>query len=203
MCAVVSLQALAATFVTLVVIMDPLGNIPFFLALTVGRRQREQAVLAVQAALAAGLLVLLFALFGRFVLEYLNITLQALSISGGLLLLLVALGSFRGESLPASEATNIALVPLATPLLAGPGAIAAVMVLAGRYGDASGRAGVLIGIALVVIVVAVGLALASVISRVVRPAAIHFLSRVLALLLSAIAVQLIIDAVRQLITARG
>lgn len=200
MLSLVHLEALAATFVTLFVIMDPLGNIPFFLALTAGRGHREQAGLALQAALAAGALVVAFALFGQAVLQYLHITIEALSIAGGLLLLLVALGSFRGESLPDTEAANIALVPLATPLLAGPGAIAAVMVLSARYADAGGRAGVLAGILLVVVAVAVGLALATTISRLLRPAAIHFLSRVLALLLSAIAIQLIIDAVRALLS---
>jgi multiple antibiotic resistance protein len=194
-----SVPALTATFATLVVIMDPIGNVPYFIALTAGVGARRRRVLAVQAAVAAGALVTGFALFGRLVLDYLHISPESLSIAGGLLLLLVALESFRGQSMPAAEATNIALVPLATPLVAGPGAIAAVMVLAGRYPDPGGRVGVIAGVALVVLTVAVAFLLATQIARVLRPAAVNFLSRVLALLLSAIAVQLIIDAVRSLV----
>jgi multiple antibiotic resistance protein len=194
----VSWQAVAETFVTLTVIMDPLGNVPYFIALTQNVEPARRRVLALQAALAAGGLVIGFALFGRLVLEYLHISIQSLSIAGGLLLLLVALQSFRGESLPADQASNIALVPLATPLLAGPGAIAAVMVLAGRYPDPSGRGGVVAGVGLVILAVAVTLLCAGWISRFLPPSAVNFLSRVLALLLSAIAVQLIVDAVRQL-----
>jgi multiple antibiotic resistance protein len=200
---VINAEALAVSFVTLFVIMDPLGSIPVFVTLTGGRSLRQQAALAVQAAVAAGLLVVVFALFGRFVLEYLHITIQAVSIAGGLLLLLVALEAFRGDSVPVSDAPNIALVPLATPLLAGPGAIAAVMVLSARYSDPRGRAGLLVGIALVVVVIALGLALASSISRIVPKAWFQFLTRVFALLLSAIAVQLIIDAVHQIATAKA
>ena len=192
-------QAAGATFVTLFVIMDPLGNIPYFVALTKASEPSRRRVQAVQAALAAGGLIVGFALFGRLILGYLHISIASLSIAGGLLLLLVALESFRGESLPADEATNVALVPLATPLLAGPGAIAAVMLLAGRFSDPAGRVGLIAGIGAVMVTVAVVLVLAAQVSRLLRPAAINFLGRVLALLLSAIAVQLIVDAVRSLL----
>jgi multiple antibiotic resistance protein len=194
----VSWQAVGETFVTLFVIMDPLGNIPYFVSLTADAAAARRRVLAVQAAVAAGALVVGFALFGRLILDYLHISLASLSIAGGLLLLLVALQSFRGESLPAEEATNVALVPLATPLLAGPGAIAAVMLLAARYSDPGARLGLIIGIGAVVVTIALSFVLAAQVSRVLRPAAINFLNRVLALLLSAIAVQIIVDAVQSL-----
>lgn len=194
-----SWQTSIDTFVTLFVIMDPLGNIPYFIALTKEADARRRRVLALEAALAAGALVVGFALFGRFVLDYLHISVASLSIAGGLLLLLVALQAFRGDTLPAEEASNVALVPLATPLLAGPGAIAAIMVLAGRHSDSAGRWGMIAGIAGVVVTVALVLLFAAQISRLLRPAALNFLSRVLALLLSAIAVQLIIDAVHSLV----
>ena len=193
-------QALAQTFVTLFVIMDPIGNVPFFIALTGRRARRERTWLAIQAALAAGALVAGFALFGQAVLTYLHVTVQSLSIAGGLLLLLVALEAFRGQTATEAEAGSIALVPLATPLLAGPGAIAAIMVLSGRFSDAAGRLGVVAGILATVLAVMVTFALASQISRVLRPTAINFFRRVLALLLCAIAVQLIADAVAQMVT---
>jgi multiple antibiotic resistance protein len=192
----VSWRAFAETFITLLVIMDPLGSAPIFIALTAERSAGARRRAAHEAAAAAGGRVVLFALFGRLVLDYLHVSVESLTIAGGLLLLLVALQMLRGEELAPAETANIALVPLATPLLAGPGAIAAVMVLTRRYEDASGRIGVLLGILATVAVIAVGLMLAGQIARLLRPSVIQLLTRVLGLLLAAIAVQFIIDAVK-------
>ena len=145
--------------------------------------------------------LVVFALFGRLILDYLHVSVESLTIAGGLLLLLVALQMLRGEEIAPTDTANVALVPLATPLLAGPGAIAAVMVLTKRYEDAPGRIGVLLGIVVAVVAVAVGLMLAAQIARLLRPSVIQLLTRVLGLLLSAIAVQFIVDAVK-IIAAR-
>jgi multiple antibiotic resistance protein len=194
-------RAFAEAFITLAVIMDPLGSAPTFIVLTSGRPARERRQAALQAAAVAGLLVLGFALFGRLVLDFLHVSVESLTIAGGLLLLLVALQMLRGDDLSQPDTANIAFVPLATPLLAGPGAIAAVMVLTRRYADASGLLAIVLAIAAVVIVVAIGLLLADQIARVLRPSVIQLLTRVLGLLLSAIAVQFIVDAVK--IIVRG
>jgi multiple antibiotic resistance protein len=194
-------RAFSETFVTLLVIMDPVGTAPIFIALTASRSPRGRRVAALQAAFTAGLLVVLFALFGRLLLAYLQVSVESLTLAGGLLLVLVALQMFRGDQMQVTPATNIALVPLAVPLLAGPGAMAAVMVLSGRFPDAGGRAGVIAGVAAVVAVVAAGLLLAGVLAKLVPPAAVSLVERVLALLLTAIAVQLIVDAVHALHTA--
>jgi multiple antibiotic resistance protein len=191
--------AFTETVVTLFVIVDPLGTVPVFVALTAGRTPAQRRWAAVQSAVTAGALIAVFALFGRILLGYLNVSIQSLAIAGGLLLLLVALEMFRGHSGEVSSSVNIVLVPLATPLLAGPGAIAAVMVLANRHTDLGGRIGVILGVVAVVALVAVILLLAGQLARILRPAFVDFLTRVLALLLSAIAVQLIVDAVRALI----
>jgi multiple antibiotic resistance protein len=124
------------------------------------------------------------------------VSVESLMIAGGLLLLLVALQMLRGEEFAQPATANIALVPLATPLLAGPGAIAAVMVLTKRYEDGAGRIGVFLAILAVVLLVAIGLLLADQIARLLRPSVIQLLTRVLGLLLSAIAVQFIVDAVK-------
>src|SRR5438105_14497036 len=189
-------RAFAESFITLLVIMDPLGSAPIFISLTAGRSPGARRRAALEAAAAAGGLVVVFALFGRLILDYLPFSVERLPIAGGLLLLLVALQMLRGEDIAPADTANIALVPLATPLLAGPGVIAAVMVLTKRYEDAPGRLGVLLGIIAVVVVVAVGLMLAAQIGRLLRPRVIHLLNAVLGLLLSAIAVQFIVDAVK-------
>ena len=189
-------RAFAEAFITLIVIMDPLGSAPIFISLTAGRKPAARRRAALEAAAAAGGLVVLFALFGRLILDYLHVSVESLTIAGGLLLLLVALQMLRGEEFAQPETANVALVPLATPLLAGPGAIAAVMVLTKRYEDGAGRIGVFLGILAVVVVVAIGLLLADQIARLLRPSVIQLLTRVLGLLLSAIAVQFIVDAIK-------
>jgi multiple antibiotic resistance protein len=189
-------RAFVEAFVTLVVIMDPVGSAPIFISLTAGRSPAARRRAALEAAGAAGGVVVVFALFGRLILDYLHVSVESLTIAGGLLLLLVALQMLRGEDMAQPNTANVALVPLATPLLAGPGAIAAVMVLTRRYEDAPGMIGVLLAIVAVVVVVAVGLMLADRIARLVPPSAIQLLTRVLGLLLAAIAVQFIIDAVK-------
>lgn len=193
--------AFTETFVTLFVIMDPIGTAPIFVALTAGHSPRARRFAALQAAAIAGGLVLGFSLFGRLVLAYLNVSVQSLAIAGGLLLLLLALQMFRGEEVSRAAASNVALVPLATPLLAGPGAIAAIMVLSDRHSDLAGRIAVVAAVVAVATVVAAGFLLAGQIGRLLRPAVVILLTQVLALLLAAISIQLIVDAVRSLIAA--
>ena len=189
-------RAFAEAFITLVVIMDPLGSAPIFITLTAGLTPSARRRAALLAAAAAGGLIVVFALFGRLILDYLHVSVESLTIAGGLLLLLVALQMLRGEDIAEPDTANIALVPLATPLLAGPGAIAAVMVLTRRYEGAPGMLGVLLGIVAAAVVVAVGLMLADRIARLVPPSVIQLLTRVLGLLLAAIAVEFIVDAVK-------
>ena len=112
-------------FVTLFVIMDPIGTIPLFLSLTRGRSPASRRRAAWQAVSVSFGVIVAFAFFGQRILAYLHISLPALQCAGGLLLLLVALELLTGkdEDPVVNAETNIALVPLGTPLLAGPGAI--------------------------------------------------------------------------------
>jgi multiple antibiotic resistance protein len=197
--AVVEWRAFGETLVTLLVIMDPAGNTPIFVGLTAQLNARQRANAALAAIGAATGLILGFALFGQVILSYLHVSLQSLSIAGGLLLLLVALEMLRGMDMTPVAGRNVALVPLATPLLAGPGAIATVMVLVGRFPGAAGRAAVIAGIVAAAIVVGVVLLLAGRLARLVPLTMADFLTRVFGLLLSAIAVQLMVDAVRVLV----
>jgi multiple antibiotic resistance protein len=194
-------RAFGEALVTLLVIMDPLGNAPVFVSLTSHLDPRESRRAALAAVGAAAGLVLGFALFGQLVLEYLNISVESLSIAGGLLLFLVALDMLRGTGSPREPTAgdNIALFPLATPLLAGPGAIASAMVLVRRYPSAGGRASVVAGIVVAVLVVGAALLVADRLSRLVSRSVVQFLTRVLGLLLSAIAVQLVVDGVQGLL----
>ncbi len=195
----------AGVFVTLLVIMDPLGNVPIFLALTESRSPRDTRRLAWQAVLVAGGVIALFALFGQQILDYLGISVPAIQGSGGLLLLLVALELLVDRERPPSQVdeVNVALVPLGTPLIAGPGAIAATIVFvrqAHGFHDA-----LAIGVALVAVLVLIYAALRFSLGvlRFLRPGGIHLLTRIFGLLLSAIAVQLVAQSIRGFVHLHG
>ena len=190
------LELFGETFATLAVIMDPVGLAPIFLAMTRTLAPAQRRAAAVRAVLAAGGLVIAFALFGGFLLEYLNVSVDSLSIAGGLLLLLVALEMLRGQDYPEDGAQDVALVPLATPLVAGPGAIATVIVLERNADGSGGTLAVLAGILAALGVVLLTLLAAERLARMLPDSLIDFLTRVLGLLLSAIAVQLVVDGVK-------
>jgi multiple antibiotic resistance protein len=195
----VSWSTLGETAVTLAVIMDPVGLAPIFVVMTrrLDARARQRA--AMRAVFAAGGLILGFALFGGLVLDYLHVSVDSLSIAGGLLLLLVALEMLRGQDYPEDDGPeDIALVPLATPLLAGPGAIATVIVLSNQQDDFGGRASVIGGILIAMALVGIVMLAAERVSRMVPEAFVQFLTRVFGLLLSAIAVQLVVNGIRGL-----
>jgi multiple antibiotic resistance protein len=190
-------------FVTLVVIMDPLGTVPIFLGLTAGRTSQDRRRLAWQAVVVAGLVIATFALFGQQILDYLGITLPALQGAGGLLLVLVALELLRGGASGPDEVpdVNVALVPLGTPLLAGPGAIAATIVFVRQAHGAADALAIGLGLVAVHLVLWLALRFSAGVLRVVRESGIHLLTRIFGLLLTAIAVQLLADSVRAFVRA--
>lgn len=182
----------AETFVTMVVIFDPVGNVPIFLALT-ERTPEHRARLAAHATLVAGSVVVGFALVGQELLRLLGIGIPAIEVSGGLLLVLVALELLRSaphEQQAAAKDVNPALVPLGTPLLAGPGAIAATMVYVERARSLIDAAGVIVALLLAVGIVYLSLRLAGLVGHLLSRNGIELLSRIVGLLLAAIAVQI-------------
>lgn len=192
-----TLDTTLTAFVTLVVIMDPLGNVPIFLTISQGVEPEDRARIAAQGVLVALALISAFALAGGQLLGYLGVTLPSLSVAGGLLLVLVALELLRGDydTPRVGGSQQVALVPLATPLLAGPGAIAATMVLMEQASGSGEVSATWAGIFAAFGVVYVVLRLAVPIGRLLPQGAIRLLSRVMGVLLAAIAVELILSGV--------
>ncbi|MCL3777719.1 MULTISPECIES: MarC family protein [unclassified Actinomyces] len=187
----------ATAFTTILVIQDPLGAIPIFLTLTGRQEDADRRRSAAQATLVSFWVILVFALFGRYILQFLGISVPALQVSGGLLLLLVALELLTDgdeEAAPSSSSTNTALVPLGTPLLAGPGAIVAAMV-AVESAETPVVGWVTVALALLAthVVVWASLRYSVGLHRVLGDTAIRVLTRILGLLLAAIAVQMMGD----------
>ena len=197
-----NLTLFGEVFVTLLVITDPPGMMPIFLALTGTMPARERNRAATHAvALAFGVIVV-FAVAGQTILDYLHVDLPALQAAGGLLLVLVALELLTGKADDPNQPTtsNIALVPLGTPLLAGPGAIVATMLFVQRADGLRDHLAIAVGIVAVMIAVWVVLRFSGGIVKVLRPGGIEVLTRIAGLLLAAIAVQLIADAIAQFVT---
>lgn len=191
------LKLFGEVFVTLLVITDPPGMVPIFLALTGALPARDRVRAGTQAvALAFGVIVV-FAVAGQTLLDYLHVDLPALQGAGGLLLILISLQLLTGkQDDPNQQVTsNIALVPLGTPLLAGPGAIVATMLFVQRSDGAADYVAIAVGIVAVMAAVWLTLRFSGVIVKILRPSGIEVLTRIAGLLLAAIAVQLIADAV--------
>lgn len=188
-------------FVTLFVIMDPPGAAPIFLSLAGGRSVVERRRLAMQAAIVAFGVITVFALFGQAILNYLGISVAAMQAAGGLLLLLVALELLTGKDQPATRTTdvNVAMVPLGTPLLAGPGAIVATILFV--QGIDSSTDALAVALAVLAVHLSLWLILRGSVGmvKVLRESGVNLIAKISGLLVSAIAVQMVADAVRAFI----
>jgi len=193
----VAWRTFGEALVTLLVILDPLGTVPVFLSVTASLDRRARNRAAYVAVLVAAAVLGVFIAFGQALLEYLSISVESLMVAGGVLLFIVALEMLRGgEGLVGThEGASVALVPIGTPLLAGPGAIVATIVLIRQHHGLVDRIAVVGGLLLALAVVLVALRFAAACARFLRPSAIHFITRIMGLLLTAIAVQLVVDAV--------
>ncbi len=195
---------LATTFTTLFVIMDPPGSIPIFLSLTRGMDNRQKALAARQATLTSLGVIVGFALLGNYILAGLQISMQALQLAGGVLLFLVAMELLM-KAEPAGSAdqgeANIAMVPLGTPLLAGPGAIVAVMVAVNQAASTI-PSWVAVGAAVILmhLVVYLTLRFSVGLQRILGKNGVLVLTKIAGLLLAAIATQMVVEAIFQFIT---
>lgn len=202
----VDLSFLTGVFVTLFVIIDPPGTIPIFLSLTSSMTAKQRSRAALVAVGVAMLIISTFALFGRFILDYMHISLPALQFSGGLLLLIIALQLLAGKEgeMAASEGVNVALVPLGTPLLGGPGAIVAMMLFVDQTGGEGPRiAALVIALALMAVVMYSVMRFSGIIARMLGKGGVTLVTRISGVLLAAISTQMIFDAMHSFIESWG
>ena len=185
-------------FVTLFVILDPPGAAPIFLSLASGKSIKVQRRLAWQAATVSLFVIVTFALFGNALLGYLNISLPALQGAGGILLLITGLGLLTGSITDSDSAAsqNIALVPLGTPLLAGPGAIVTTMLYVQKANGNEQLGALAIAIVAVHLIIGITFMFSTKILSVIKDSGVTLLARIAGLLLSAIAVEMIVSAIK-------
>lgn len=184
-------------FVTLLVIFDPPGATPIFLALVSDKSERARRRLAWQAAGVSLFVIASFALFGRLILDYMNVSIEALQAAGGLLLLYVSLELLTGKGTEDAKAgTNVGMVPLGTPLLAGPGAIVATMIFVQQAHTPARVSGLIAAIIAVHLVIGLVLMLSTKVLSLIKESGVTLLARIAGLLLAAIAVQMLADAIK-------
>jgi multiple antibiotic resistance protein len=194
---VTALTFAVQAFVMLLVIFDPPGATPVFLSLVSNKSQRERTRLAWLAAGVSLLVIASFALFGRFILEYMHVSIEALQAAGGLLLLYVSLQLLTGTVHEMeSKGTNVGMVPLGTPLLAGPGAIVATMIFVEQADSAARMGGLALAIIAVHLVIGLVLMTSTTILKVIKESGVNLLARIAGLLLAAIAVQMLANAIK-------
>jgi multiple antibiotic resistance protein len=200
------LVALSAVFF----VVDPIGVVPIFLAITAGDSAEKIRRTALRACLVAGGLLLFFAVFGGVIFQVFGVSLAAFRVAGGILLLITALDMLRAR--PSETRTSqteqqegvvkedVALVPLAMPLLAGPGAIASAMVLMSKGETLLMAVPVIAAIVLTFVASYFILRASNLVLRVLKQSGVAILERVMGLILAAIAVQFMADGAKDLLS---
>jgi multiple antibiotic resistance protein len=193
-----------AAFVTLLVVVDPPGVVPIFVALTQDEPQRRRAILTRAVLIAFGV-ALFFLIAGRAVLSYLGVTVHAFSISGGILLFVAALPMLFGErgGLQApqrkehgSAGEDISVFPLAMPLLSGPGTISSILLLTSQAGnDMRKLSAIGAAIAIVFLISFISLYLGSRLMRLLGEGGVNIATRVMGIVLAALAVQYVLNGI--------
>ncbi|MEC7760720.1 MAG: MarC family protein [Pseudomonadota bacterium] len=202
-----SFDALLPAFVTLFVIIDPIGLAPVFLALTKDMTGSHRRVVAGRAVLVAGVILTVFGLAGQAVLDLFGISMAAFRIAGGALLFLTALDMLferrkqrresQSEASVLDPADDPSVFPLAMPLISGPGAMATMILLMGETDEVVGKL-TIIGVMLAVLVCVFAFFLAAgALGRHLKDTGISVVTRLLGMLLAALAIQFMIDGLAQ------
>ena len=188
-------------FVTLFVVIDPIGLAPMFVALTKGADARHRRAVALRSCLIAVGLLTVFGIFGEAVLGTVGISMPAFRISGGILLFITALDMLferrtqrrQGQS---ANADDPSVFPLATPLIAGPGAMTTMILLTGQASDWAGILAILLVMIAVVALVLLFFLAAGLIERALGDTGINVVTRLLGMLLAALSVQFVLDGLQ-------
>ncbi len=201
------LPALIAAFTTLFIIIDPPGLAPLFVALTQGMTNLQRRAIAVRACLIAGALMIAFMFIGEALLGFVGISMPAFRIAGGILLFLTALEMlFQKRQVRRQENADEgasehhedpSVFPLALPLIVGPGAITTIILLAGQAQSAIDLVAIAGVMLLVLAFVFIAFMAAIPLDRILGKTGINILTRLLGMLLAALAIQFVLDGVSQ------
>ncbi|NRA63886.1 MAG: NAAT family transporter [Pseudobacteriovorax sp.] len=201
------LTSFLSVYTSLIVIIDPFALVPIFLTITEGYKASHRNLVCLKAVLISGSLLILFALTGRKVFELFGISIPAFQIAGGILLLILGLSQLEAhrervneeEKDESIQKEDVSIFPLATPLLAGPGAISTVILQVSQK-DSSGTVWVLLpAIIASSITCYLVLRLAPLVQRALGQTGLNLVTRIMGVLLTAIAIQFIIDGIKAVV----
>jgi multiple antibiotic resistance protein len=206
------LDLFLSAFVTLFVVIDPPGCAPIYAGLTSGATHRQAIVMAARACLIATIILIVFALFGERLLGALHIELNSFRIAGGIMLFVIALDMVfekrtqrreeRAEKIRATpEVEDVSVFPMAMPMIAGPGSIATIMLLMARAEGTEQTLVILGALASVMVLTLLSLAAAGPLMKLLGTRVEAVITRLLGVLLAALAAQYVIDGVKAVLTA--
>jgi len=194
------------SFVLYFVVIDPFGTTPIFMSLTKHQNAKEKIKSALEGVLTATIILIFFSIVGNFLLSYLNISLGAFKIAGGIILFIISLEMLfdkrqeRKEKDIENVSNNIAIFPLAIPLLSGPAAITSVIVIVSQFGDnLTYQLISTISLLCVMLITFILFFIVSKSQQFINKKIINVFSRVIAIILAGLSVQYIIDGVISLI----
>ncbi|AUH52065.1 hypothetical protein CXB49_15175 [Chromobacterium sp. ATCC 53434] len=199
---------IAKIFIALLVLVNPLGAIPIFISLTPSASQEERQKIAQTTAIAVAVVMCLFAIVGQTLLRFLGISIGSFQVGGGILLMLIAIALMNAKPGPtkttkqereeAGGKTNIAVVPMAIPLMTGPGTISTVIIYATTAHSWLQVVYLLVSSLLVAITCYGALTLATPLTRLLGQTGINIVNRVMGMLLAAVSVEIIVDGLYRL-----
>ncbi|MEL9908958.1 MAG: MarC family protein [Desulfurococcus sp.] len=185
---------LLSYFTQLIAIMNPFSAIPTFMSLTEGLERRRRLEIVKKAYFAGLILVILFTLVGRYILEAFNISIASLRVGGGIILMTIALDMLGDEvRTKRMHPGDIAVVPIATPLIIGPGTITTILLLTSSLQETTGIIVVLIAGVIACSVTFLILALSDILTRLLSMSTVRAIGRFMALIISGVAVEMIIQ----------
>lgn len=198
-------------FVSLFVTLDPIGNVPIFLSITPHNSEAERASMVTRAVLVVFVVLVVFALCGNLIFRFFGVTIEAFRIVAGLLLLKIAFDMMEAkparvrhtpeEDAEGAKREDVAIIPLAIPLLSGPGAISTVVALTGQAAKSSSiipMFGILLlAIALNALIAFIALRSATPITRLLKETGMRVFTRIMGLILAAIAVQFVLTGIKE------
>lgn len=198
------IELFISAFITFFVVIDPPGCAPIYASLTSSAPERERRIMAIRAILVAAIILLVFALFGEQMLSALGISLDSFRIAGGIMLFLIALEMVfekrterredrAQEIIEQPEIEDVSIFPMAMPMIAGPGSIAAVMLLTSQHDGIDNALVILGALGSVLLLTLIGLLAAGPLMRILGNKVEAVITRVLGVLLGALAVQFVVD----------
>ncbi|MBW1971487.1 MAG: MarC family protein [Deltaproteobacteria bacterium] len=196
-------------FVSLFVIVNPIGAIPIFISITEGDDYKKKNLIAKKASINSFIVLIIFTFFGEYILKFFGITIPAFEIGGGIILFMISLEMLQAtpvrvkttpeEEEESGKKADVSLMPLAIPILSGPGAITTVLVFSGKGGSPFFKILVVIAVAATAIITYITLKYAVTLSRIMGKSGINLMNRILGLILAVTSAQFVIDGIKDVL----